>query len=103
LEKDRCKNTDHQSRNRVGIISKELTSRATRHDLGSRAEQLKTNEEEVKEETNKKNTKGNHTPLVATVAAAGLENFVPGGVADLLGNIEVRVTKMNGSCRALFA
>jgi hypothetical protein len=37
------------------------------------------------------------------VAAAGLENFVPGGVADLLGNIEVRVTKMNGSCRALFA
>lgn len=87
LEEDGGQNTNHQSGNRVDIVTEEFSGRASSHNLGTRSEKIKTKEEEVKEEKNKTNSDENHSPFLSAVVAACLGDLTPsslGGFFELL-------------------
>lgn len=89
------KNTNHDTGNRVRVITKELSCLATSHDLGTRSEKLKSEKEKVKEEANQHEANKNVTPLLGSMAAARVAHLAPGGVAILFSDIKVMITKVD--------
>jgi hypothetical protein len=98
LEQNGSKDTNHQPGDRVSVVSKEFSGLATGHDLGSRSEQIESKEEEVEEETNSKESKGEHTPFFGRMDTASRADFVPCCVSVLFDDIEFAVTKVERAC-----
>ncbi len=80
LEEDGGQDTNHQSSNRVDVITEEFSGLASTHDLGSRSEKIKTKEEEVKEEKNETDSNEDESPFLRRVGAARNGDLAPGGV-----------------------
>jgi hypothetical protein len=95
LQEHSGKNTNHETGNGVRVITKELSCLATSHDLGTRSEKLESKKEKVKEKANQQETKRNVAPLLGSVAAARGADLTPGGVAILLIDIKVVITKVD--------
>ena len=85
LKQDGYKDSDHETANWVGIITKETAGTASSHDLGSITEQIKTNKEEVEEEEDNEQSNESPSPFLRGVNTAALEHFAPGSVHSLFG------------------
>lgn len=89
MKEDGGQDTNHQSGNRVDIITEECSSRASSHDLGSRSEKIKTKEEKVKEEKNETNSNEDESPFLGRMGAARLGYLTPGGVLHVRDVIDL--------------
>ena len=106
LKKDSGEDSDHKTGNRVGFISEEFSSGTSSHNLGTRSKKFQSKEEEVEEEANPDESNEDQSPLLRRVDAAGLANFLPGSISDLVNillTLVVDVSYVHGSGRAILA
>mmetsp|Transcript_6075 Transcript_6075/g.17049 ORF Transcript_6075/g.17049 Transcript_6075/m.17049 type:complete len:590 (-) Transcript_6075:453-2222(-) len=102
LKKDSGKDTDHQSSNGVGVVTKKFSSLATGHDLGTISQKVQTEKEPVEQKCHSQNSSGEHGPFTGSVHAAGGANFAPGGIAVFIFGIKVGIAKVGGGTLLLF-
>ena len=103
LEEYGGKDTNHQSCNRVGVVSEKRSGLAGRHNLGTGSEDIKTQKEKVEESSNSEKAEADPSPLGGGVAAAGLVDLLPGSVSVVFRDFEVRISEMDGSSGAILA
>ena len=80
MEEDGGQDSNHQSSNRVDIITEEFSGGTSSHNLGSRSEKIETKEEEVEEEKDETGSNEDESPFLRGVGAACSGDLSPGGI-----------------------
>ena len=84
LDEGGGEDTDHESGNRVGVVSEEISGGTASNNLGGTSKDVQSKKEEVKEETHENDTDEDPHPVGGGVAAASLADLTPGGVTHFL-------------------
>jgi hypothetical protein len=99
LKKNGSEDANHESGNGIGFVTKECSGGTSSQNLGSRAEELQSEEEEVKEEADGEKSKEGVSPFFRSVDAASVADLTPGGFLHESGirRVEILVTDVHGA------